>query len=104
MLTLPVLITGGTQTMFEVRKPWQRAWAEYPVGGRSIDLRSPVRRRLESLLLTYGQTSRRSRAWWNDILDQFGAADVLIPIANLTYSYPGGPVEGRHRPLGPDSR
>jgi hypothetical protein len=28
MLTLPVLISGGTQTMFEVRNPWQRAWAE----------------------------------------------------------------------------
>ncbi|HLV08309.1 MAG TPA: heavy-metal-associated domain-containing protein, partial [Croceibacterium sp.] len=26
MLTLPVLISGGTQTMFEVRNPWQRAW------------------------------------------------------------------------------
>ena len=56
----------------------------------------------DSLLLTYGQTQRRSRLWWRNILDQFGAADVLIPIANLTYSYPGGPIEGefiaRHGP------
>jgi len=58
----------------------------------------------ESLLLTFGQTTRRSRVWWNNILDEFGAADVLVPIANLKYSYPGGPIEGtftaRH---GPDS-
>jgi len=105
MLTLPVLISGGTQTMFEVRNPWQRAWAEHQFGGSAIDYVRPAGSGGESLLLTYGQTGRRSRAWWNDILDQFGAADVLIPIANLTYSYPGGPVEGRFvGRYGPDNR
>jgi hypothetical protein len=105
MLTLPVLISGGTQTMFEVRNPWQRVWAETQFGASAIDYVRPSGAGGESLLLTYGQTNRRSRAWWNDILDQFGAADVLIPIANLTYSYPGGPVEGRFTArYGPDSR
>jgi hypothetical protein len=105
MLTLPVLISGGTQTMFEVRNPWQRVWAETQFGASSIDYVRPSGAGGESLLLTYGQTGRRSRAWWNDILDQFGAADVLIPIANLTYSYPGGPVTGRFTGrYGPDSR
>ncbi|HWK42856.1 MAG TPA: heavy-metal-associated domain-containing protein [Croceibacterium sp.] len=105
MLTLPVLISGGTQTMFEVRNPWQRAWAEHQMGASAIDYVRPVGSGGESLLLTYGQTNRRSRAWWTGILDQFGAADVLIPIARLNYTYPGGPVEGhftaRH---GPDSK
>jgi hypothetical protein len=105
MLTLPVLITGGTQTVFEVRNPWQRAWAETQFGGSAIDYVRPLGAGGESLLLTYGQTGRRSRVWWNDILDQFGAADVLIPIAHLTYSWPGGPVEGRFTArYGPDSR
>lgn len=105
MLTLPVLISGGTQTMFELRNPWQRAWAETQFGASSIDYVRPTGAGGESLLLTYGQTGRRSRAWWNDILDQFGAADVLIPIANLRYLYPGGPVEGRFTGrYGPDSR
>ena len=105
MLTLPVLISGGTQTMFEVRNPWQRVWAETQFGASSIDYVRPSGAGGESLLLTYGQTGRRSRAWWNDILDQFGAADVLIPIANLRYTYPGGPVEGRFiGRYGPDSR
>ena len=105
MLTLPVLITGGTQTMFEVRNPWQRVWAETQFGASAIDYVRPQGAGGESLLLTYGQTGRRSRAWWNDILDQFGAADVLIPIANLSYSWPGGPVEGRFTArYGPDSR
>ncbi|MEO6387752.1 MAG: heavy-metal-associated domain-containing protein [Croceibacterium sp.] len=105
MLTLPVLISGGTQTMFEVRNPWQRAWAEHQMGASAIDYVRPAGSGGESLLLTYGQTGRRSRAWWSGILDQFGAADVLVPIADLTYSYPGGPVEGKFTArFGPDSR
>jgi hypothetical protein len=105
MLTLPVLITGGTGTMFEVRNPWQRAWAEHQFGRSPIDYVRPVGSGGESLLLTYGQTGRRSRAWWTGILDQFGAADVLVPIARLTYSWPGGPVEGHFTArYGPDSK
>jgi len=105
MLTLPVLISGGTQTMFEVRNPWQRAWAEYQFGSSTIDYVRPSGAGGESLLLTYGQTGRRSRAWWNTILDQFGAADVLVPIANLRWQRPGGPVEGHFTArFGPDNR
>ena len=105
MLTLPVLISGGTETMFEVRNPWQRAWAEYQFGSSNIDYVRPAGSGGESLLLTYGQTGRRSRAWWNNILDQFGAADVLVPIANLRWEWPGGPVEGRFTArYGPDNR
>ena len=56
-------------------------------------------------VLARAPCARRSRAWWSDVLDQFGAADVLIPIANLTYSYPGGPVEGHFTArYGPDNR
>ncbi|KLI63303.1 hypothetical protein [Aurantiacibacter marinus] len=105
MLTLPTLVSGGTQTMFEVRNPWQRAWAQYQFGSSTIDYVRPSGAGGESLLLTYGQTGRRSRAWWNNILDQFGAADVLVPIANLRWEYPGGPVEGRFTArYGPDNR
>ena len=79
MLTLPVLISGGTATMYEVRNPWQRAWAEFQPGRSSIDYVRPSGAGGESLLLTYGQVSRRSRAWWNNILDQFGAVSVKLP-------------------------
>lgn len=105
MLLLPVLISGGTQTMFETRNPWQRVWAEYQFGASAIDYVRPSGFGGESLLLTYGQTSRRSRAWWNNILDQFGAADVLVPIAKLTREYPGGPIDGQFTArYGPDNR
>ena len=50
-------------TMFEVRNPWQRAWAEHQFGSSAIDYVRPAGSGGESLLLTYGQTGRRSRAW-----------------------------------------
>ena len=102
MLLLPVTISGGTQLMYEQRNPWQRAWAEFQAGQSRVNYVRPHGAGGESLLLTFGQTSRRSRVWWSNILDGFGAADVLIPIARLRYTYPGGPIEGtftaRHGP------
>jgi hypothetical protein len=105
MLTLPVLIQGGTATMFETRNPWQRAWAEYQAGASAIDYVRPTGAGGESLLLTYGQAGRRSRLWWNTILDQYSAADVIFPIADLRHEWPGGPVVGRFTARsGPDNR
>ncbi|GAB5350045.1 heavy-metal-associated domain-containing protein [Alteriqipengyuania sp. 357] len=105
MLLLPVTISGGTELMYQQVNPWQRAWAEYQPGASRIDYVRPAGAGGESLLLTYGQTGRRSRNWWATIIDQFGAADVLVPIAQLDYSYPGGPVEGRFvARYGPDSK
>ncbi len=104
MLLLPVTISAGTQMVFEQRNPWQRAWAQYQTGQSRIDYVRPSGSGGDSLLLTYGQTGRRSRTWWRNSLDQFGAADVLVPIANLRYTYPGGPVEGTFTArYGPDN-
>ena len=103
MLLVPVTFSAGTQTVFEQRNPWQRAWAEFQPGASRIDYVRPVGSGGDSILVTYGQTGRRSRTWWRNVLDQFGAADVLIAIANLRYTYPGGPVEGRFTArFGPD--
>ena len=105
MLLLPVLIESGTTTMFERRNPWQRAWAEYQAGTSAIDYVRPAGFGGESLLLNYGQTSRRSRLWWRNIMQQFDAADVLVPIAKLERQYPGGPVEGHFvARYGPENR
>jgi hypothetical protein len=105
MLVLPVLVSGGTQTAFEVRNPWQRAWAEFQTGASAVDYVRPTGAGWESLLLTYGQAGRRSRTWWTEVLDQFSAADVLIPIAELRHEWPGGPVQGRFTArFGPDNR
>lgn len=105
MLLVPVLYSGGTQTVFEVRNPWQRAWAEYQAGASAIDYVRPSGAGGDSLLLTFGQTERRSRAWWRNTLDEFGAADVLMAIARVERQWPGGPVKGTFTArYGPDNR
>lgn len=105
MLLVPVTVSAGTQLVYEMRNPWQRAWAEYQAGSSRIDYVRPSGAGSDSLLITYGQVGRRSRLWWRNVLDQFSASDVLIPIANLDYSYPGGPVTGRFTArYGPDNR
>ncbi|WP_336985971.1 heavy-metal-associated domain-containing protein [Altererythrobacter aquiaggeris] len=105
MLLLPVFEAGGASTMFETRNPWQKVWAEYQAGGSSIDYVRPSGSGGESLLLTAGQVGRRSRTWWRNILEQFDAADVLIPVAHLERQWPGGPVKGTFTArYGPDNR
>ncbi|MGB3470957.1 MAG: heavy-metal-associated domain-containing protein [Erythrobacter sp.] len=105
MLLLPVTATAGSYTTFEVRNPWQRAWAEFNPGNSRIDYVRPSGSGGDSLLLNYGQTGRRSRAWWRSTLDQYSAADALIPIARLEYQFPGGPVTGTFTArYGPDSK
>jgi hypothetical protein len=104
MLTIPVLYAGGARTVFERRNEWQRAWAEYQAGASAIDYVRPVGSGGESLILNYGQVGRRSRSWWRNVLDQFGAADVLVPVAHLQRQWPGGPVTGTFTArYGPDN-
>jgi hypothetical protein len=94
MLTIPVLRQGGTYTVYEVRNDWQQAWAQFQPGTSPVDYIRPSGAGGESLLLNFGQINRRSRSWWRTILDEFGASDVLIPIAELRRQWPGGPVTG----------
>src|SRR5690606_37729206 len=105
LLVLPVLHSGGVRQVFEVRNPWQRAWATFQAGASPIDYVRPVGAGGESLILTAGQAERRSRLWWRNVLDQFGAADVIIPTARLERQWPGGPVHGTFTArYGPDNR
>jgi|JI6StandDraft_1071083.scaffolds.fasta_scaffold11085_6 hypothetical protein len=94
LLVIPVLHSGGTSQVFEVKGQWQKAWAEFRAGTSPIDYVRPSGGGGDSLLITAGQPGRRSRAWWRNVLDQFGAADVIMPEARLERQWPGGPVRG----------
>lgn len=94
MLVIPVLANGGSFTTFEVRNAWQRAWAEFNPGTSRIDYVRPSGAGRDSLLINFGQTTRRSRTWWRTMLDQYGAADVVMPLARLEHTFPGGPITG----------
>jgi hypothetical protein len=105
MLVLPVMWSGGSPQVFENRTEWQKAWARFRSGESVIDYVRPYGSDSESLVLTAGQANRPSRRWWRNILDQFGAADVIIPIVRMTYMYPGGPVKARFSArYGPDNK
>jgi hypothetical protein len=92
MLVIPVMQTGSFHTSFEWRNEWQKAWARFRTGGSAIDYVRPVGNGIDPLLLNQNQTRRPGRAWWRMLLDQYGAADVIVPEVHLQRSFPGGPV------------
>ena len=94
MLVIPLLNSGGVGQTFEVRSAWQKAWAAWNAGNSAIDYVRPIGSGGDSLLLTAGQPGRRSRLWWRNVLNQFGASDVVTPVARLERQWPGGPVRG----------
>lgn len=105
LLVIPVYSIDGMPQVFEQRSAWQRAWAEYNTGQSAIDYVRTAGTGADTLLLNSGQVGRRGRVWWRVILDQYGAADVLTPIARIEYSYPGGPITGHFTGrFGPDNK
>ena len=104
LLVVPIVYEGGVAQVFETRSEWQRAWAQFRTADSSIDYVRTSGTGIDILLLNAGQTRRRQRTWWRDILDQYGAADVLMPSVRIDRSWPGGPIvahfAGR---FGPDS-
>ena len=105
MLVIPVMLTGSAYQSFESRNEWQRAWARFRTGASPVDYVRPTGSGIDPLLLNVSQTRRPGRGWWRLLLDQYGAADVVVPEVHLHRLYPGGPATAtfiaRH---GPDNR
>lgn len=91
MLLIPVLVSGGTTTTVELRNPWQRAWAEYRTANSAIDYVRISGQGIDPLLATAAQVRRPGRAMWRNLVDFYGAADVLVATAHVRRLYPGGP-------------
>lgn len=105
MLVIPVMRTGSTGYALEFRSPWQHAWAQFRTSTSPVDYVRPVGNGIDPLLLNAGQAGRRSRGWWRALLDQYGAADIVMPEVELHRLYPGGPAVGRFTArYGPDAR
>ncbi len=104
LLVIPVTYIGDAPQVFETRSDWQKAWAVFRTVDSSIDYVRTSGLGSDPLMLQSGQIGRRNRAWWRVILDQYGAADVVMPIARLERSWPGGPVTGTFSArYGPDN-
>jgi len=105
MLIIPIQITGATPTTFELRNPWQAAWARFRTGNSPVDYVRPAGNGTDPLLLNIGQSRRPGRGWWRMLLDQYGAADILIPEVIMHRQWPGGPVSATfYARRGPDHR
>ncbi|MDI1295223.1 MAG: heavy-metal-associated domain-containing protein, partial [bacterium] len=104
LLVIPVLWDAGSAVSYERTNDWHKAWARYRTGDSAIDYVRVAGSVADPILLNAGQTGRRGRLWWRVLLDQYGAADVVIPIARLDRQWPGGPVTGTFSArYGPDN-
>ena len=105
MLLIPVTISGGAATSVELRNPWQRAWAQFRTSQSPIDYVRVSGLGVDPLLVNAAQTRRPGRGWWRNILDLYGAANVLVAEVRLDRLYPGGPTKAQFvGKFGPDGR
>ncbi|MFM7028788.1 MAG: heavy-metal-associated domain-containing protein [Chakrabartia sp.] len=105
LLVIPIQYSGGVPRSFESRTEWQKAWARFRTSDSDIDYVRPTGSGADPLLLTAGQVGRPGRRWWRMLLDQYGAADVVVPQVRLERIYPGGPVIGHFSAfIGPDAK
>jgi hypothetical protein len=104
MLLVPVLVTGGAAISVEIRNPWQRAWAQFRTSQSPVDYVRVSGMGVDPLLVNAAQTRRPGRGWWRNLIDLYGAADILVAEVSLQRLYPGGPAYarfiGRHGPDG----
>lgn len=94
MLLVPLAFTGGAGVVYERDTAWASAWNRFRSGGSTVDYVRARGTGPDALLINSGQTLRRGRNWWRSVLDQYGAADVLVAEVQLRREYPGGPIVG----------
>jgi hypothetical protein len=95
MLLIPVMVSGGTATSVELRNAWQRAWAQFRTSQSPIEYVRVSGMGADPLLINASQTTRPGRGWWRNLLELYGAADVLVAEVQLQRLYPGGPARAR---------
>jgi hypothetical protein len=95
MLLIPVMVSGGTATTVELRNSWQNAWAKFRTSQSPIDYVRVSGMGSDPLLINASQTVRPGRGWWRNLLDLYGAADILVAEVQLQRLYPGGPARAR---------
>ena len=95
MLLIPITVSAGTATSVELKNAWQRAWAQFHTAQSRISYVRISGMGADPLLLNAAQTSRPGRGWWRNLLDMYGASDVLVAEVQLQRLYPGGPARAR---------
>ena len=103
MLLIPIMTSGGAPTAVELRNPWQRAWASFRTAQSPIDYVRVSGMGIDPLLINAAQVRRPGRGWWRNVMDLYGAANVLVAEVDVHRLYPGGPAIARFTgSFGPD--
>ncbi len=104
MLLIPLTTSAGSVTSVELKNAWQRAWAQYRTSQSAIDYVRVSGMGADPLLVNASQARRPGRGWWRNIVDFYGASNVLVAEVSLRRLYPGGPARasftGRFGPDG----
>jgi hypothetical protein len=95
MLLIPIMVTGGTETSVELRNAWQKAWAQFRTSQSPIDYVRVSGMGVDPMVINAAQTTRPGRGWWRNLLDLYGASDILVAEVQLQRAYPGGPARAR---------
>jgi len=95
MLLIPVTVSAGTATSVELKNAWQRAWAQFHTAQSPISYIRVSGMGADPLLINAAQTARPGRGWWRNLLDMYGATDILVAEVQLQRLYPGGPARAR---------
>jgi hypothetical protein len=95
MLLIPITVSGGTATSVELRNAWQRAWAQFHTAQSPISYVRISGMGADPLLINAALTHRPGRGWWRNLLDMYGASDILVAEVQLQRLYPGGPARAR---------
>jgi hypothetical protein len=95
MLLIPITVTAGTETSVELRNLWQRSWAQFRTSQSPIDYVRVSGLGVDPMLVNAAQSERPGRGWWRNIIDLYGAADILVAEVQLHRLYPGGPAQAR---------
>ena len=109
MLVIPVMTTGSTRLQLRISQRVAARLGAVP-HRRQPDRLCPHRRArgIDPLLLNLAQARRRGRGWWRMLLDQYGAADIVVAEVELQAALSGRAGDRHlHRPLRarrPDAR
>ena len=95
MLLIPITVSGGTTTSVELRNAWQRSWAQFRTSQSTIDYVRVSGMGVDPMLVNAAQTDRPGRGWWRNLVDLYGAADILVAEVQVQRLYPGGPARAR---------
>jgi len=95
MLLVPITVSAGTASTVELRNAWQRAWAQFRTSQSPINYVRISGMGADPILINAAQTHRPGRGWWRNLLDMYGASDILVAEVQLQRLYPGGPARAR---------